>query len=159
MEEVLPHYHVNSRTMSLIPGNHIDYQTIVFEPNKQILVSVPPIHIMKRACLDVLSSYEGRRSAVMHQTNYQKKVPIPIDPTNQIYAFPTHSPSDYRCMWIFYNHVLSIKENTNKAQKDMKSIITFRDGRKLAVTESCYLLEKQMQRTATCMVQFWSIGG
>ncbi|MBT2218660.1 competence protein ComK [Virgibacillus dakarensis] len=46
----------------------------------QVFFRKTPIQLIHIACLDNYASYEGRRKAVMHQTRFKRKVPIPIDP-------------------------------------------------------------------------------
>jgi hypothetical protein len=49
------------------------------------------------ASLEGGSPYEGRQIAVTHLTGAQYKVPIPVNPYEYIYAFPTHSPQLFQC--------------------------------------------------------------
>jgi competence protein ComK len=92
-ETVLTDYEINKETIAIIPANHIDYYSIVLERDQQLHVKLTPLQLIKASCLEGGSTYDGRRLAVTHQTGAQNKVPIPIHPLEQIYAFPTHSPS------------------------------------------------------------------
>ncbi|MRH43333.1 competence protein [Aquibacillus halophilus] len=157
MNDIFTSYHVNYRTMAIIPATHFDYQTIVLESGKKLFIKQTPLEIIKVACLDGGASYDGRRAAVMYQTSCHRKVPIPINPSKNIFTFPTHSPSQLQCKWIFYNHVKIIKPYYSSKSLIPQSIITFKDGQQIIVDESYYILEKQMQRTAICILQFASI--
>ncbi|RKL68070.1 hypothetical protein CR203_06120 [Salipaludibacillus neizhouensis] len=44
----------------------------------------------------------------MFQTGVKRKVPITIYPTQDIYAFPTHSPTHFDYHWLFYTHIQSM---------------------------------------------------
>ncbi|WP_420818828.1 competence protein ComK [Paraliobacillus sediminis] len=88
----------------------------------------------------------------MYQTGVKRKVPIPINLMKNIHAFPTQSPSQFECKWIFYNHVLLIKPNHSNST--YKSIITFKNLQELPMYETYYVLEKQMHRTAISMYAF-----
>ncbi|WP_272435225.1 competence protein ComK [Terrihalobacillus insolitus] len=115
------------------------------------LLKKTALQLIKLACLDGYSTYDGRRIAMMYKTSSRKKVPIPINPELHIFAFPTMSPSQFDCNWIFYNHVQAIKPTTKKLSQ---TIITFKYKEQLALKESYYTIEKQMYRTAVCMLSF-----
>ncbi|MBM7571394.1 competence protein ComK [Aquibacillus albus] len=151
MTKILSNYDVNEQTMALLPAAHLDYYTIVLDCNRQLLVKRTPLQLIGSACLKAGSSYDGRRSAVIYLTNSKKKIPIPIDPFLNIYAFPTCSPSQFHCHWIFYHHVKSIVSNSKTSQANTPSSIIFKNEYQLPMKESFYLLEKQMHRTAECV--------
>jgi competence protein ComK len=149
---VLPNYEINKETMALIPAKHFDYETIVLESNQTLYIKQRPMEMIKAACLEGGSTYEGRRKAVIYQSVAQHKVPIPIHPAEQIFAFPTHSPDLYECHWLFYHHVKSI---TPDPKTPRNSIITFTNhGEPLIIDVSHNSLEKQLQRTSFCIVRF-----
>ncbi|WP_138418259.1 competence protein ComK [Aquibacillus sediminis] len=154
--KTIPNYHVNERTMALIPAYHIEYDTIVLEAGRQLFVQQPAIQIIKSACLDGYSTYEGRRKAVNYQMGVKRKVPIPICPMKNIFTFPTQAPTDYDCHWIFYHHVQSIEPYSSNEDSTIQSMITFKDGQHLPMKTSHHSLEKQMQRTAICILHFAS---
>jgi competence protein ComK len=87
----------------------------------------------------------------MHKTGIDKKVLIPINPNENIYAFPTHSPSLHECIWIFYFNVKEFKPNgNNKAQ----TIITFNNSKELLVDVSYQIIKEQMFQTSYCVLRF-----
>jgi competence protein ComK len=151
LEMILEHYDINRSTL---PAAHMDYSTIVLEGNRQLFVKKTPLQLIKAACLDGWSTYEGRRKAVMYLTGSKQKVPIPVNPRDNIYAFPTQSPKEFNCSWIFYHHVKFIHPTHVKTEDPIQSIITFKNHQELPMNESCYVLEKQMQRTAICILSF-----
>ncbi|GAE34998.1 competence protein ComK [Halalkalibacter akibai] len=148
---VLPHYDLNRDTIALIPATHLDYSTIVWERNQILYVRKTPIQLIKSGCLEGGAEYSGRRTAVTYKTGIQNKIPIPINPHEQIYAFPTHSPKLFDCIWIFYHHIKTIKRHP---QNPTNSIITFTNYQKLTLNVSYHTLEKQVQRTSYCIVRF-----
>jgi competence protein ComK len=154
VNQIVDDYEINQNTMALLPIANTDYSTIVIEPNRRLLVTKTPIQLIKAACLDGGSTFEGRQKAVTHLTGSLQKVPIPINPLNHIFAFPTHSPSAFHCKWIFYNHVKSIKPPKHQNDTSAQSIILFKNEQSLPMNESHYTLQKQMQRTAICILQF-----
>ncbi|GGM40547.1 hypothetical protein GCM10011351_28430 [Paraliobacillus quinghaiensis] len=128
MSEVVIDYYVTNRTIALLPVKHFEYDTVVIEVGCKKYVKQTALQIIKQACLDGASSYQGRRSAVSYKTGIKRKVPIPINLVKNIYAFPTQSPSQYDCSWIFYNHILCVTPNVPTSETDYKSIITFKNN-------------------------------
>lgn len=70
-------YQVNRQTIALRPAKVIDHSTIVIEQEETYKIKETPLQIIKEACIANWSTYEGRRQAVIHHTNFKQKVPIP----------------------------------------------------------------------------------
>lgn len=153
MKKVLDYYEVNEDTMALLSVAHIDFCTIVLERNCILYANQSPTKIIKAACIGGFSTYDGRRQAISFHTGSKQKVPIPINPRDNIFAFPTHSPESFECNWIFYNHVRYIK-TVNPPSENRQSIIEFKNGQQITLNESHYILKKQMERTARCILCF-----
>jgi competence protein ComK len=148
---VLASYEINEDTVAIIPANHYDYASIVLEGNETYYVKKKVFQLIEEGCLEGGAKFEGRRESVIHKTGSDMKVPIPINPNENIYAFPTNSPSSHDCMWIFYFHVKEVKPNgNNKAQ----TMITFNNSEKLLVDVSYQIIKKQMLRTSYCILRF-----
>ncbi len=152
-KDVLTNYEVNKNTLALLPTFQPDYNTIAIEPCGEYQIRKTPLQLIKHACLEGGSSYEGRREAVAYLIGAKNKVPIPINPLEQIYAFPTHSPKQFECSWIFQHHIRSLKPHSFPNQTK-GSIITFKNNFQLTLPISYYTIEKQMQRTSYCMIRF-----
>ncbi|RFB18204.1 competence protein [Bacillus sp. HNG] len=144
-------YEINPDTLALLSIAHIDYATIVLEGHQMLYVKKTPLQLIKTACLEGGSTYEGRRKAVTHLTGAIQKVPIPINPRRKIFAFPTQSPNAFECNWIIYHHIKAIVSTQNH---QTQSIIQFKNHYELPMNESHYLLQKQYTRTAMCVLQF-----
>lgn len=140
---IMDQYHVNKETIAFLPARKIEYNSVVIEGGNTYYIKKTPFQLMKAACLAHWSSYEGRRKAVLKKTNYLRKVPIPISITKQIYAFPTHSPTQFDCNWIFFNHILKI----TKCKDTNDTIVTFKNFRQLRINVSRHSLETQFHRT------------
>jgi competence protein ComK len=149
---ILEDYDVHQGTMAILPAKAIDYDSIVLETNQTLYIRKTPLQIIKDACLEGGSTYEGRREAVIHLTGAQNKVPIPVNPREHIYAFPTHSPQLFECQWLFYHHIRFIQPKPNTPRE---SIITFKNNpNPLQIEVSYNTLYKQMQRAAYCIVRY-----
>ena len=153
MNTIFESYEINQHTLALLPARHIDYETIVLQNHDEWYVRQTPLEIIQRACLEGGSSYDGRRKAVIHFTGAKKKVPIPINPWKNIYAFPTHSPHLFECSWIFQPHIRNISPSPKDPQT---TVITFYNGKKIEIPISHYSMKQQMLRTATCILRFSS---
>ncbi len=152
IETVYKTYEINKETMALVPARHIDYDTIVYEAHQILYVKQRPLNMIKAACLEGGATYDGRRIAVIHQTGADHKTPIPINPSQDIYAFPTQSASNFDCNWLFYHHVRSILPHPKHPNQ---SLILFKNGQDpLTIDISLASLEKQMHRTSFCIVKF-----
>ncbi|MEK5444734.1 MULTISPECIES: competence protein ComK [unclassified Fredinandcohnia] len=152
MKNIQLTYEVNPHTMAIRPAKEIEYSAIVKEENQTLYIRQTPLQIIKAACLEGGSTYEGRRKAVTHLTGAIQKVPIPINPRRNMFAFPTHSPTAFECNWIFYHHIKSIVPSHQS--NTIQSIIHFKNQQQLLMNESYYLLEKQYTRTTMCVLQY-----
>ncbi len=141
---MLTTYDINPNTAALLPVKHLDYCTLIIETNGSYYINQPSLTLIKEACLKGYSTYEGRREAVRHYTGFHQKVPIPINPYQNIYAFPTQSPHQFECCWLFPTHIQSIKPTSNSKG----SIVTFKNKKTITLSQSASTLRKQMQRTA-----------
>ncbi|MFD1362311.1 competence protein ComK [Lentibacillus salinarum] len=158
MTTILPSYEINGATMALLPAAHIDYETTVIERNQELFIRKTPHQLISSACLENCSTYEGRRETVMHHFGFKRKVPIPINPRKNLFAFPTHSPSDFTCCWIFYKHIQAIlPPSASSKNTPNQTILLFKNALQLPVDVSHYVLEKQLERTGMCMWRFGAI--
>ncbi|SDJ97518.1 competence protein ComK [Sediminibacillus albus] len=154
MTELLADYQVNKHTMALLAAAQLEYETVVLEQERQLYVKQPPLQLIKKACLDAGSTYDGRRLAIIYHTGSRKKVPIPINPEKNIFAFPTCSPASFSCYWIFYRHIFDIETGPSVENSSAQSTIVFTNGQQLPMKESAYVLKKQQLRTALAISKF-----
>lgn len=145
---ILEDYIINENTQALLPARQIDFDTIVIEKGRKIKVRKTSLELIKAACYNEWSTYEGRRQAVIHHTNFKRKVPIPINIRKGNYFFPTHSPTSIYNKWFSYQHINEIIKHPSKLTK---TIITFYNGMELCVNIPFNVLDKQMQRTFECI--------
>ncbi|PAM96117.1 competence protein, partial [Flavobacterium sp. IR1] len=87
--QVLKSYEINRDTVAIVPAYAPDYDTIVYETDQTYYVKELAHSMIERACIEGGATCEGRRDAVSKLINVSSKIPIPIDPLNHIYAFPT----------------------------------------------------------------------
>ncbi|WP_084138976.1 competence protein ComK [Halalkalibacter okhensis] len=148
---ILPYYDITQDTTAIFSASHTDYYSIVWERDRIYYIQKTPMQLIKAGCLEGGADFNGRKAAVMHKTGIQSKIPIPINPNEHIYAFPTHSPTLHECSWIFYHHIKSINRHP---KSHSQSIILFHHHKQLELDISYHSLEKQLQRTSYCIVRF-----
>lgn len=152
MIEIKSEYIITKDASALIPAKSIEYNTIVLTSREKLYIKMTPLEIIKNSCLHDLASYEGRREAVKHMMDYQKKIPIPINTSQEIYAFPTMSPSNDECIWLFFHQIKKVVDNRKHGSKEEEyaSTIHFADNSQLSIDVSHFSLQQQLQRTAMC---------
>lgn len=148
MNRLETNYMILEQTMVLLPAREIEYQTIAFDVHEQNFIKKPIMKLIEEACVTYRSTYEGRRGAVIKRMNFKRKVPIPISIHRNIYAFPTHSPYDHECIWIFPKHIKAISSVPQDKNANAKSIVIFKNNMQLELPISEYELRKQISRTS-----------
>lgn len=151
------HYSVTEQTMALVPNLDGEYIVKVFERDRTepIYVKQTALKLIDQACKEQLSDIRSRRNAVRDQLNFAKKQPIAIDILRRIYAFPTESPYNPTCHWLFLSHIKEIKPlRTAEKNGKRKTKIIFKDLQELVIDTSTYILSKQYDRTLKCKEHF-----
>lgn len=141
LKQVISSYDITQKTMALLPERHIDYCTRVVEADHTYYINTPILSLIEQACLEGYSTYEGRRD--------HRKIPIPIIPSQNIFAFPTLSPQQFDCCWLFPNHIQSIHPSQ---QNKSYSIVKMKNNQTLLIKQSYSTLRKQMHRSAFTML-------
>ncbi|MCD8509714.1 MAG: competence protein ComK [Bacillus sp. (in: Bacteria)] len=144
-------YKINKRTMLIMPSRSWDYNSTVIETNKEIRLQDCPLEIIQRACNTGGSTMEERQMAITYLTGIDGRVPTPILPRHNIYAFPTHMPYHYECCWVFPEHISKIKPNKNNHKQ---SIIFFKNQLSLFVDVPAVILIQQLNRMPRCIHRY-----
>lgn len=101
MKQQIEEYQINSWTMFLEP---VEYGSKIFsrivEYNDEYLSPLRPIDIIKKSCIYFGVDYESRKRGTRHLVGYNRKIPIAIEPTTNVFFFPTISPTSAECIWI-----------------------------------------------------------
>jgi competence protein ComK len=140
---------ITGATMAMYPVYHSVYQTILLDSNRGKIFSEKTImELISEACMEDGASYDGKIQAVRHALPYLRKTPLIINKEQQIYAFPTMSPTKFDCIWLFHLH---IKKFTSFQEY---TIITFINGTTLKINCSIKVLMRQRERAAVTMSYF-----
>jgi competence protein ComK len=144
----LDNYEINPMTLAILPTYHEKYQSKILDLQGEFYTIKPPIKLIEQACLEGGSSLEGRKKSLQYKKSFFQCPPIPINPLEDIYAFPTCSPESYDCVWLFYEHIHYYY--TSQAT----TLITFHNHQQLEIPISKAIMDKQMARTESCIVLF-----
>src|SRR5690625_2067975 len=131
-ETIMSHYIANKYPLAIIFARQFDYDGIAIEKRKT------PLQIIKETCCHHLSTYEGRRQAIIKQTSFKYKVPILFNEKDSLLSFPTEAPSHFDCTWIFPTKINSIQRDNHY------SSITFQNELNLQLNISYYSLHTQV---------------
>lgn len=151
VEKVFDNYEVHDMTFALLPSYHHDFETIAVEMHHIFGIRKPALRLIKVACLNGGADYNGRRRSVLHKMGPIHKAPIPIDPKNDIYAFPTHAANHPDCAWLFLHHIMKVEEDPNHKGC---SLVTFSNGYVASLKASLPTILNQMNRTSRCIIHF-----
>lgn len=146
--QIIKDYKVTASTMALIEEYHQDYNSIIYDKNGIYYTKQTVRSLLDEACIERISTYDGRIKAIRHHFPYRKKTPLVICLQERICAFPTKSPNNYGCKWIFPYHIHSI------IMKDGKLVVSFKNDLQLPLSCSLHIFNRQRERTANCLNYF-----
>lgn len=137
-------YLLNERALALKSIFTGDYQSEIIATDGTYFSELTPQFLLNEACLRHCSTKKGRIQAAAVLLDFPRKTPFIIVP-NEIGVFPTESPKNPGCIWIF-NHRFTVKEIAKGL-----SIITFMNGMSITVPASEFTLLKQKHRLHALM--------
>ena len=94
---------------------------------------------LNKLCMNNLSTFDGRRKAIMSLLKQKDNVPIYID--NDIFVYPTKALREFDMVYINYCEVLSYKEIGYKS-----TLVIFKNLEHLVINVSAKKIEKQHKR-------------
>ena len=148
--EIVENYQITTSTMALTEEYHQNYNAIIHDRNGVYGTKQTVRSLLNEACIERISTYDGRIQAVRQRFPYRKKTPLVICLHERICAFPTNSPDNYGCRWIFPQHIHM------SAMKNGKPVALFKNGTQLPLTCSLHVFNRQRERTANCLNYFQS---
>ena len=134
-------YEFSKGTLAIVPND--DETSLVFEDENQYIVQDKPFHIMDNSCKYFGSSYNGRKEGAKTILGAEYKVPIVVEDSSNLIAFPTTSPQASDCCWISLNRVHNIyKVDANNTK------ILFDNNKEIIVPCSFRSVENQLSRAS-----------
>lgn len=139
MREITPY------TMAVISDKDENgkYVSRVLEDEVEYVLEGRPTKVIEYACAYFGSDLKGRQNGIKSISGITHKTPIPVDPRNRMYFFPTKSPSHESCSWISHSHIDEVEKIDSKSTR-----ILFKNGRTIDVEVSHGIVINQIQRTA-----------
>ena len=134
-------YEFNKGTLAVIPND--ENSSLVLEDEDRYLVNDTAFHIMEDSCKYFGSSYEGRKAGSKGILGAEYKVPIVIEDSSNLIAFPTTSPYSDDCVWISLKRIQNIFKIDNYNTK-----ILFDNNKEIVVPCSFRSVENQLSRAS-----------
>lgn len=134
-------YEFSRGTLAIVPND--EESSLVLEDNDKYIVQNKPFQIMEDSCIYFGSSYKGRKEGSKAILGAEYKVPIVVEDTSNLIAFPTTSPYASDCCWISLKRVYNIYKVDNYNTK-----IVFDNGEEITVPCSFRSVENQMSRAS-----------
>ncbi len=135
----MENYEINSKTMAIIPIT--DRVSHIIEEEADFFINQNSFDIVDKSCRYFGSSYEGRHIGTISMLGISYKTPILVEETQNIITFPTLTPRDEKCCWIFLNQIEKYMKN------DKLSRVKFKNGYELNLDISYGSLENQIYRS------------
>ncbi|WP_342528435.1 competence protein ComK [Chryseomicrobium sp. FSL W7-1435] len=142
LKEQLNLWQVESRAIFAVAGWYMQpFKSVIFTKDGVVYSKLKPVEVMEELCVRNGASYRGREEAtrVLSNRQFNKKVPVLIAAPN-VAAFPTCSPQQLDCIWLF-NHRMSFDK-----QSETITRVTFPTEESILVQASLNSLEKQRGR-------------
>ncbi|QSS99814.1 competence protein ComK [Pontibacillus sp. ALD_SL1] len=149
-EEIREDYIINANTMGVFSNLHPTHLSKILEPNRVIYCTKTPKQIISESCLTGGSTFVGRQLAMEKILQTKSKLPIPVNPSEGTFMFPTMSPRNMYCGWISFYHVKQYEENKGEGG----SKVVFTDESIMDIATSGYSIKRQMQLTGLAIATF-----
>ncbi|QFT88296.1 Competence transcription factor [Bacillus sp. THAF10] len=137
-------YEINEFTMVIFP---FEWEGKLFakvlEEEQEIYVSLSPIKIIENSCKFYCSSFEGRKQGTKTVSGYTHKPPIVIDQMNDIFFFPTASPTNENCIWVSLHYAYEYNSTPSA-----NTHVTFPNNTSVEIPVSKTSFETQVYRTS-----------
>lgn len=134
-------YEFSKGTLAVVP-NEMD-SSVVYEDDERYIIEDSPFNIMDESCKYFGSTYEGRKNGSRDLLGAEYKVPIVIEDSSNLIAFPTTSPASDECVWISLKRVKKIEKIDSNHTK-----IIFDNDVELIVESSYRTIENQLARAS-----------
>lgn len=134
-------YEFSKGTLAIVPNE--GETSLVLEDEDHYIVDQKPFQIMDESCRYFGSSYNGRKEGAKNILGADYKVPIVVEDSSNLIAFPTSSPLSDDCIWISLNRVQNIIKVDNYNTK-----VLFDNDIEIIVPCSFRSIENQLSRAS-----------
>lgn len=154
MQKVLDTYEVNPNTMIILPKTtpkSPDICSFVKEVEDEFIVLQNPTEIIQHSCSFFGSSYRGRVAGTQTLTGITHKPPIAINPSNELFFFPTTAATHHECAWVSPNHVRKVDKAPHR-----HVTVLFSNCSSITLDISIGSFENQLHRTTKLIFAYSS---
>ncbi len=134
-------YEFNKGTLAIVPNEK--ESSLIYEDEDRYIINEIPFKIMEESCKYFGSTYNGRKDSAKDILGAEYKVPIIIEDTDNLIAFPTTSPQADDCVWISLKRVKKFLKIDSYNTK-----IIFDNNKELIVPCSYRTIENQISRAS-----------
>lgn len=139
-------YQINHETMAIVSVMHYEYNTIVYELEREIYVKEPPNTIIRNAFKKTSQSLAATEQYVEKQFNFIQRKPVFFGWNIPYFFFPTTGKRDPHICWLaprFIESYKSYKENNVTSTE-----VTFKNKATLTIEGlSKHTMDQQYNRT------------
>lgn len=149
-KKIIEEYEINANTMCIVPvvyGSKI--YSLIYETDGVFLSPFKPLDIIKYNCEFYCSNYDSRRKATKNLTGYTRKGPLGIEPSINLFFFPTCSPENSLCSWISPSHIGKYLSMPNNQVQ-----VLFINNQSILFDISISTLKTQIERTSHVKIQW-----
>lgn len=139
MLSICDSYLIDKRTLAIEPVFVGVYQSKITTIDGVFYSEESATDLLDKVCTYFASTMQGRVSATRETMEFYHRIPFIIIPLS-VGVFPTASPENMNCVWIF-NHPFKVEVLGKE-----KSRVIFSSGESIIVPVSKHTLEKQQLR-------------
>ncbi|WP_188207085.1 competence protein ComK [Alkalibacillus aidingensis] len=136
---------ITLETLAVLPHEFSDgvFGSYVVNKGDDFYSYLTPKQLMEDICNYFACSLKGRLDATRKSFNVQRKAPIVVEPSSNMYFMPTSSPHSPECAWIAHSYVLNLETLAPKQTR-----VIFNCGKTLNLNVSPTSLTNQIRKTA-----------
>lgn len=134
-------YEFSRGTLAVVPNDK--NSSLVYEDEDRYIIHETPFQIMEESCKYFGSSYAGRKAGAKEILGAEYKVPIVVEDSDNLIAFPTTSPYSNECAWISLRRVSNISRIDGNTTR-----IVFDNDKEIIVPCSFRSIENQLSRAS-----------
>ena len=134
-------YEFNKGTLAIVPNE--ENSCLVYEDEERYIISDSAFHVMEESCKYFGSTYAGRKDSAKEILGAEYKVPIVIEDSSNLIAFPITSPNSSDCIWISLKRIQNIYKIDNYNTK-----VVFDNNKEIIVPCSFRSVENQLSRAS-----------
>jgi len=128
-----------------------DDGVLIKDENHEYSLKIGIKNHINNLCMENLSTFDGRKKAVIKYLNQKNNIPIYVD--DKVFLYPTKSIREYDMIFINYYSVLSFRKIDSTS-----TLFIFNNLDELVVNVSIKKVIKQHQRIENIIEKFGNIG-